>query len=51
MSRADEMIGSGSVGVATPETELRVVDDKDNDAPDGLGENFWCEGLGCTPVI
>ncbi len=39
MERHDEMIGSGSVGVAMPECELRIVDDQDQDLPVGkVGE-------------
>ncbi len=32
---ADEMVGSGSMGVATPECEIRLVDDDGNDVPVG----------------
>jgi crotonobetaine/carnitine-CoA ligase len=32
---ADEMVGSGSMGVATPECEIRLVDDEGRDVPVG----------------
>jgi crotonobetaine/carnitine-CoA ligase len=32
---ADEMVGSGSMGVATPECELRIVDDAGREVPVG----------------
>ncbi len=32
---ADEMVGSGSMGVATPECEIRIVDADDEDVPVG----------------
>jgi acyl-CoA synthetase (AMP-forming)/AMP-acid ligase II len=33
--RAEAMVGSGSIGSAVPEAELRVVDDADRDVPPG----------------
>lgn len=33
---ADEMVGSGSMGVACPEVEIRVVDENGKDVPDGV---------------
>jgi len=39
MEMHDQMIGSGSVGVAMPECDLRIVDDNDRDLPVGqVGE-------------
>jgi crotonobetaine/carnitine-CoA ligase len=35
MHLADEFIGSGSVGVAVPEVEVRLINDADKDVPDG----------------
>ncbi|MEO8687242.1 MAG: AMP-binding protein [Solirubrobacteraceae bacterium] len=32
---ADEMVGSGSIGVAIPECEIRIVDTEDEDVPIG----------------
>jgi crotonobetaine/carnitine-CoA ligase len=42
---ADEMIGSGSMGVADPETVLRIVDDQDRDVPIGQAGELIIQGL------
>lgn len=39
VSMAEELVGSGSIGIETPETKIRIVDDEDNDVPTGeIGE-------------
>jgi crotonobetaine/carnitine-CoA ligase len=39
LSMHDEMLGSGSMGLAMPECDLRIVDDQDADVPTGaVGE-------------
>lgn len=39
LSLADELVGSGSIGIEAPEVKIRVVDDEDRDVPVGeIGE-------------
>jgi crotonobetaine/carnitine-CoA ligase len=35
VSMAEELVGTGSIGIETPETSIRIVDDEDKDVPLG----------------
>ena len=43
---ADEVVGSGSIGIACPEVAIRLVDDDGADVPPGATGEFWISGPG-----
>jgi crotonobetaine/carnitine-CoA ligase len=43
---AEEMVGSGSIGIACPEVAIRLVDDAGADVPPGATGEFWISGPG-----
>ncbi len=43
---ADEVVGSGSIGIACPEVAIRLVDDDGYDVPPGATGEFWISGPG-----
>jgi crotonobetaine/carnitine-CoA ligase len=43
---AEEMVGSGSIGIAVPEMTIRLVGDDGADVPPGATGEFWISGPG-----
>ena len=43
---AEEMVGSGSIGIACPEVSIRLVDDDGADVSVGATGEFWISGPG-----
>jgi len=43
---AEELVGSGSIGIAVPETTIRLVGDDGADVPPGATGEFWISGPG-----
>jgi len=43
---ANEMVGSGSIGIPVPEVCVRLVDDAGVDVPQGAVGEFWVKGPG-----
>ena len=46
LDMAEEMVGSGSIGIACPEVSIRLVDDDGTDVPVGATGEFWISGPG-----
>jgi crotonobetaine/carnitine-CoA ligase len=46
LDMAEEMVGSGSIGIAVPEMTIRLVDDDGADVPAGATGEFWISGPG-----
>jgi crotonobetaine/carnitine-CoA ligase len=46
LALAEEMIGSGSIGIPVPEMTIRLVDGEGADVPRGATGEFWISGPG-----
>jgi carnitine-CoA ligase len=46
LEHADEMCGSGSIGIPVPEVTIRLVDDRGDEVPVGATGEFWVRGPG-----